>query len=254
MRQAAMQKVAASASLRNRAGTKPHGRVVKHAEVRKGELVDCAEALFFSKGYEATTVADIIARAGVSKGGFYHHFLSKEDLLEAVVARLTRTIIAGARDILDDDKLDALTKLNRFFARNVAWKAETASAMKRLYTVFADPANAVLYQRIVRAGVEALAPVLAKLVEQGNREGTFDAPDPGIVAEMLLHITNARQALTIRALAAATHGETDKATAMFIARIRKEEALVNRILGLPKGSVRFIDRANFRKVLAALAQ
>lgn len=233
-------------------GRKPQTRVVKLAEVRKSELLDCAEALFFSKGYEATTVADIIARAGVSKGGFYHHFLSKEDLLDALIARITETVIANARDILEDDKLDALTRLNRFFARTQQWKADQASAMKRLYTVFADPANGVLYQRIVKAGVAALSPVLARIVEEGNREKIFDAPDPGIVAEMLLHITNARQELSMEAVAAAARGETDKATDMFVNRIRKEEALVERILGAPRGSIHFVDRANFRKMMAAL--
>ncbi len=228
------------------------GRVVKLAEVRRSELVDCAQALFFSKGYEATTIADIIARAGVSKGGFYHHFLSKEDLLDALIERITETLIANARDILEDETLDALTKLNRFMARNQQWKADAAPAMRRLYAVFADPANAVLYQRIVKAGVAALAPALARIVAQGNREGTFDAPDPGLVAELLLHIANARQELSMDAIAAATRGETDKATDMFVTRIRKEEALVDRVLGLPRGSIRFVDRANFRKMMAAL--
>src|SRR5581483_8107458 len=93
------------------------------------ELIDCAQTLFLTTGYDATTIADIIARAGVSKGGFYHHFLSKEDLLDALIARMTEAIIANARDVLEDDGLDALAKLNRFFARSQAWKAQSASTL-----------------------------------------------------------------------------------------------------------------------------
>jgi AcrR family transcriptional regulator len=231
----------------------PRPRVVKLAEIRRNELVDCAQALFFSKGYEATTIADIMARAGVSKGGFYHHFQSKEELLDALIARMTETIIANGRDILDDAKLDALTKLNRFLARSQQWKAETARAMRQIYMVFADPANALLYLRVTKAGVAVLGPALTHIVEQGNREGTFSAPDPSLVAELILHLANARQELSTEAIALATRGETDKATDMMVTRIRKEEALVDRVLGLPKGSVRFVDRANFRKIMAVLA-
>jgi AcrR family transcriptional regulator len=239
--------------IRKIAAPETRPRVVKLAEIRRNELVDCAQALFFSKGYEATTIADILARAGVSKGGFYHHFQSKEELLDALIERMTETIIANARDILDDTKLDALAKLNRFLARSQQWKAETAPAMRQIYMVFADPANALLYLRITKAGLAVLGPALARIVEQGNREGTFTAPDPSLVAEMILHLANARQELSTEAIALATRGETDKATDMMVVRIRKEEALVDRVLGLPKGSVRFVDRANFRKIMAVLA-
>lgn len=65
-------------------------RVKKHPEIRSGELLDCAQRLFFAHGYNHTTINDIIREAGVSKGAFYHYFPSKEALLEAFAARLAR--------------------------------------------------------------------------------------------------------------------------------------------------------------------
>ncbi|MFN3500557.1 MAG: TetR/AcrR family transcriptional regulator, partial [Pannonibacter indicus] len=47
-------------------------RVVKHPEVRRAELVLAAQALFFERGYDATSVDDIIKRSSVSKGAFYY--------------------------------------------------------------------------------------------------------------------------------------------------------------------------------------
>ncbi len=228
------------------------GRVVKLAPVRRSELIDCAQELFLAKGYEETTVADIIAQAGVSKGGFYHHFLSKEELLEALVARMTEAIIANARDVLDDDKLDALTKLNRFLARGQQWKVRAAPELRGLYSLVASPSNAPLYRRMVDAVVKDLGPVLTRLVEQGMREGIFDVPDAGLVAEILMHLANARQALTVEALQLAERGEQAKAVRLLEQRLRKEGALIDRVLGLPKGSVRLVPPGAIKKILAAL--
>ncbi|TIL28812.1 MAG: helix-turn-helix transcriptional regulator, partial [Mesorhizobium sp.] len=47
-------------------------RVIKPPEIRSAELLDCAQRLFFERGYDNTTVNDIIREAGLSKGAFYH--------------------------------------------------------------------------------------------------------------------------------------------------------------------------------------
>jgi len=57
-------------------------RITKEYHVRKNELLDTAQELFFTQGYEQTTVETIIQKVGVSKGTFYYYFKSKEDLLD----------------------------------------------------------------------------------------------------------------------------------------------------------------------------
>ena len=90
--------------------TKP--RVVKAAAVRRLELVDLAERLFLEKGYERTTVNDVIDAAGVSKGAFYHHFRSKEDLLEAIAARFGQQSLASVEGLEALHAGGALERLN----------------------------------------------------------------------------------------------------------------------------------------------
>src|SRR5208283_202867 len=65
-------------------------RIVKPPAQRREELLDCAQELFLGLGYDNTTVNDVIARAGVSKGAFYHYFTSKEAMLEALAERFAR--------------------------------------------------------------------------------------------------------------------------------------------------------------------
>lgn len=66
------------------------------AETRKA-LVAAASALFAEKGYEHTTVSDIVTRAGVAQGTFYLYFASKEKALRAVAEDLVDHVVAAAQ-------------------------------------------------------------------------------------------------------------------------------------------------------------
>ena len=57
----------------------------RRKEARPGELLDAALDLFVEKGFSATRVEEVAARAGVSKGTLFLYFQSKEDLFKAVV-------------------------------------------------------------------------------------------------------------------------------------------------------------------------
>ena len=57
---------------------------MKKGDMRRGELLAAAERLFYTKGYEKTSVQDILDASNCSKGGFYHHFESKLSVLEAI--------------------------------------------------------------------------------------------------------------------------------------------------------------------------
>lgn len=55
-------------------------------------IVQKADALFYQGGYEATSFAEIAAAVGISRGNFYHHFKTKDDILDAVIThRIART-------------------------------------------------------------------------------------------------------------------------------------------------------------------
>ena len=62
---------------------------MKKGDARRQEILHAAEKLFYMKGYENTSVQDVLMEAGISKGGFYHHFESKVRLLEEIA--LART-------------------------------------------------------------------------------------------------------------------------------------------------------------------
>lgn len=72
-------------------------------------IVDAADRLFYERGFESTSFADIAEAVGISRGNFYHHFKTKDDILNAVIqSRLTQT-----RTMLDRWELDGPTPLHR---------------------------------------------------------------------------------------------------------------------------------------------
>jgi len=61
-------------------------------------IVENADSLFYEGGFEATSFAEIAAAVGISRGNFYHHFKTKNDILDAVIARrleMTRAMLDG---------------------------------------------------------------------------------------------------------------------------------------------------------------
>lgn len=72
-------------------------------------VLSAAVDLFARHGYDGTSVAQVIAQAGVAKGGFYHHFASKQELLYEIYGDLITRQLAGMDDILGRDLSRAQT-------------------------------------------------------------------------------------------------------------------------------------------------
>lgn len=215
--------------------TKP--RVVKAAAVRRLELLDIAQRLFLERGYERTTVNDVIDAAGVSKGAFYHHFKAKEDLLEAIAERFSRQSLETLGAVRADPTLNAVQRLNGMPTGIRAWKKGAMPALRVMFRALVQADNAVLYYRIGVAVFAAITPALAEVIAAGQRDGAFDVADAGLAAEMILSLNEGRRRLLIDAMELAECGDVKGATRMVASRLRAEEAMLDRILGLPAGGV-----------------
>ena len=75
-------------------------RVVKEAEERKNEILDAAEELFVTKGYDGTSTGDILDKVGIARGTLYYHFKSKEDILDALIERISASMIREIKNFL----------------------------------------------------------------------------------------------------------------------------------------------------------
>ena len=64
-----------------------------NAAARQEQILDAARRLFLTKGYEATTIEDVLTAVGIAKGTLYHHFPGKEAILDAIVLRTVDAIV-----------------------------------------------------------------------------------------------------------------------------------------------------------------
>ena len=69
-------------------------RTVKEPDIRRNEILDVAQQFFYTKGYEQTSVQDIIDQVGIAKGTFYHYFGSKVELLDELIERMTDQVLS----------------------------------------------------------------------------------------------------------------------------------------------------------------
>ena len=65
-------------------------RPAQTANTRRDELLALAATMFAERGLRATTVRDIADSAGILSGSLYHHFSSKEEMVDEVLAHLPR--------------------------------------------------------------------------------------------------------------------------------------------------------------------
>ena len=123
-------------------------RTVKAPDVRRSEILDAAEHLISTKGYEQMTIQDLLDRLQISKGGFYHYFDSKLALLEAILARRQADLQQRFLLILQDDQLPTLAKLQRFFDTLSLWKTAHKVLLLPLLQVLYGDDNAVFRQKL----------------------------------------------------------------------------------------------------------
>jgi len=67
-------------------------------QTTRERIEENADRLFYEAGFEATSFADIADAVGISRGNFYHHFKSKDDILDAVIVRRLATTEAMLED------------------------------------------------------------------------------------------------------------------------------------------------------------
>jgi TetR/AcrR family transcriptional regulator, cholesterol catabolism regulator len=228
-------------------------RVVKHPDIRRAELLDRAVGLFVRHGYDNVSLNDLIADAGVSKGAFYHWFPSKDALIAAVAERSAREAFAGVEDAVSGCAGDALARLNAalqagFEVNMKMGGPEQLAAMVSLLR----PDNAHLYTRILAVEEALFRPLLTRLISDGVADGVFDTFDPEGVADMIYGLAARTNSNILEVLQATDEPARERAIDCLTTRFRLHGLAIDRILGLPDGSITTLTRAQVEAMVAAL--
>lgn len=137
---------------------------------RRVEIIDVSERLFLSKGYTRCTINDILKGVGIAKGTFYYYFKSKEDVLDAVVAKYIGLIRLRAEGVCHSDLCEREKLIQLFFSMRVVGVDFEAYQLSDLH----KRENALFHEKSLREVVFVMAPIMARLVKQGNDNGVWD--------------------------------------------------------------------------------
>ncbi len=154
--------------------------VKKQPQEWEKEILDAAKFLFLSKGYEETSVSDIMERVGGAKGMFYRFFESKEKVMQTLGDRmfLEHNPFEEVRKRTD---LNGLQKIKEVFALDRADEEREAVSAQAI-PILKDP-------RILAAAVEAnrrvLTPLWFELIEEGRRDGSIQTVYAKELSELL---------------------------------------------------------------------
>jgi AcrR family transcriptional regulator len=149
-------------------------RITKDYDERRSEILDAAERLFHTKGYERCTINDILKEVDIAKGTFYYYFKSKEEVLDAIVSRYTDIVINRAIEALKIQDISPGEKLMQIFMSMRINKQIDSSMLSEMHKA----ENALLHQKTLNQMVLALAPALAKVIEEGIEKKVWSCRYP----------------------------------------------------------------------------
>jgi AcrR family transcriptional regulator len=239
-----------SCAFRAKSGTMP--RVIKHPDLRRAEFLDTALTLFLARGYDRTSLNDVIAKSGASKGAFYYYFRSKEALLEELADRTAQHAFEALQEVARAPDVDPVSRLNALLAASRQFKLDMAAESWRVFAALFRPENESLYQRIAAAWETRFTPMLTDLIARGVRDGVFDTHDPEGVAQLLQQLVSSTYPVVSAAFRAKSNDERQAAIDVFERRLRLHGTAMDRLLGLPDGSVRIVEPGYIDAFMATL--
>lgn len=156
-------------------------RQAEKSKETKKRVQDAAEALFAEKGFEQTTMQDIIEKSGMSRGAIYHQYESKQEILQALTIRAQEEVRAYFEFILNNQALTAKEKIvniTGYFGKsplqnnliNAGWVEKVPFSL--LDTL--------------RYSIKEFTPLLTSIIQQGIEQKEFSCNDPGLTAEFIL--------------------------------------------------------------------
>jgi AcrR family transcriptional regulator len=213
----------------------PHSHAVKRAEI-----LDAALRLVSLRGYDAMAIQELLDSLEISKGALYHYFPSKSALLEALVERVLIEAERALAPIALDESLAAPEAVSRFFVALGQYKASQKPFIVGVLPVWYSDDNAIVRDKVRRAFVSRLAPMLASVVERGCREGAFAVSSPDQTAHVVLGLTQ-DLAERLGRLFLTADAVPSLAFAQMRQMVTATAEAVERVLGAPNGSIYLVE-------------
>ena len=153
----------------------------KYPEITVEKILEVAQRLFLEKGYENTTIQDIVDElGGLTKGAIYHHFKSKEEIICALSDKLFAennpfAIVKQRKDLNALQKMREAVKLNQQNTQEKQLNIEALPLLK----------NPRILVEMIQSNHQQLTPLWRDLLEEGIADGSIQTEYPKEMAELI---------------------------------------------------------------------
>ena len=225
---------------------------MKKGDARRSELLAASEKLFYTKGYENTSVQDILDAVGFSKGGFYHHFDSKMAVLEAICQQRAEEICQSAMKAAAQPNLSACEKLNVLLASSTLWQSDHPGFVMLLIQAAYCENGALMREKMKACQLSGMQDVLEGVLREGVESGEFFVDEIETTAGLVLRLYM-QLADEIAFLLAGEENELllcEKA----IAKMRAYRTAIERLLLAPFGSIVLIETRDLQMLVQRISK
>lgn len=150
---------------------------------KKDQILDASLELFMKKGFDATSISDILAQVEIARGTLYYHFESKEAIMDAIIDRLIDQVLEKVQEVLTNHHLSHAEKFFAFFA---SMNLTQLTGSQEMLNYFNQPQNALFHEKSNQLMIENLTPALSQLIQEGITSGFYQTDFPDETAELIL--------------------------------------------------------------------
>lgn len=154
-------------------------------EKRVGEIIEAAIGVFLEKGYEGTSMDAIAKASGISKGGIYHHFASKDEVLLAANSVLGEPVIRLAEAAVMNP--DPVAGMRDYIRNYLAHWAENRQALQIYYLTMVKALSKPGFAEFYCVYVKEMQAFYQSLYDKAVEKGRMKAGDYGLQAQVLMN-------------------------------------------------------------------
>ncbi len=218
--------------------------------MRKAAIIETAEGLFYSKGYENTSIQDVLDALNLSKGGFYHHFESKLSLLDAICEKRVESYARECREQVAQNGMTGIAKLNCALSYSSFLKDRSGEFISIMLKVGYKEGAVMLRDHMKLAVIEFLSSLVNEAIDEGVAGNIFFAKYTDQMGTILLNLSGS---LTDD-IALISVRETDirHRTQDIQYKIEAYQYALETLLNAPHGSIQAFDTDVVATINAAL--
>ena len=142
---------------------------------KKEQILDMSFSLFLEKGYDNTSISDILSKLDIARGTLYYHFESKEAIMDAIIEKSAKKIVEEAKGIVLQNGLSVHEKIFLLFYES---SMRRLSGGELMIDYLNQPQNALFHEKSNRAFIQKISPILGDIISEGVKEGIFDNAFP----------------------------------------------------------------------------